>query len=99
MKKLFVSQPMRGKTEEQIKAEREEAILRAREETGEDFEILDTYFGNFDGKALEFLGKSLMYLAQADFAYFARGWDKARGCIIEHDCAVAYNVPHAEAET
>ena len=39
-----------------------------------------------------FLGKSLEMLAGADLAVFASGWQDARGCRIEHDCAVAYGI-------
>ena len=94
MKKLFISQPMGGKTDEEIKAERAKAIESASELVGESVEVIDTYFQSApDGaKPLWFLGKSLELLADADVAYFAPGWDDARGCIIEHDCAIAYGI-------
>ena len=76
MKKLFISQPMKDKTESEIMAERADAIRAAVDAMGEPVEVIDTYFGDFDGKALEFLGKSIMLLATADIAYFARGWDR-----------------------
>ena len=38
MKKLFISQPMRDKTNEQIETERVSAIVRAKAECGEDVE-------------------------------------------------------------
>lgn len=97
MKKLFISQPMRGKTDEEIFAERANAIQAAKDSLGEDVEVIDSWFGDFDGKALEFLGKSILLLAQADVAYFAPGWDKARGCQIEHQCAALYDIPHITA--
>ena len=97
MKKLFISQPMRGKTEEEIMAERADAIQAAKEALKDDVEVIDSYFSNYDGKALEFLGKSIMLLAQADFVYFAPGWDNARGCVIEHQCAVNYDIPYITA--
>lgn len=34
-----------------------------------------------------YLGKSIELLAQADVAYFVKGWYKARGCLIENECA------------
>lgn len=43
-------------------------------------------------KPLWFLGKSIELLSTADLVYFAKGWETARGCIIEHSCAVAYMV-------
>ena len=94
MKKLFISQPMRNKTDEEILAEREEAVKAATKMLGEEVEVLDTFFGTSDmSHALEYLGESIKRMAQADAAYFAPGWGMARGCRIEHDCAVEYGVP------
>ena len=98
MKKLFISQPMRGKTDGQIQAERNVAIEKAKAFTGDDVEVLDTFFKDFDGNALEFLGKSIMLLGKADVAFFAPGWKDARGCCIEHECAVRYGVDTIEWE-
>lgn len=47
MKKLFISQPMRGKTDEQILGEREKAIQSARELLGEEVEVIDTFYTDF----------------------------------------------------
>ena len=49
-----------------------------------------------DANPLWFLGKSLELLAGADIAYFAKGWQDARGCRIEHTCAVEYNIDRIE---
>jgi hypothetical protein len=98
MKKLFISQPMRGKTDEEIKAERAKAIEAASELVGESVEVIDSFFEKapVDAKPLWFLGKSLELLAGADIAYFAKGWQDARGCRIEHTCAVEYNIDRIE---
>ena len=53
--KVFISQPMRGKTAAEIEQEREEAILSAVREYGSDVEILDSFFKDFDGSAAKFL--------------------------------------------
>ena len=95
MKKVFISQPMNGLTEEEILKERERAEFAVREYLeriypGEPVEFLNTYFRDFDGNGLKYLAKSLELLAEADVAYFAEGWETARGCGIEHDCAAAY---------
>ena len=98
MKRLFVSQPMRGKTDEEIKAERAKAIQSAEELLGEPAEVIDSFFEKSpaDAKPLWFLGKSLELLAGADIAYFASGWKDARGCRIEHTCAVEYGIARIE---
>lgn len=93
MKKLFISQPMRGKTDAEILAERDRAIKTVKEKfPDEEIEVLDSFFTDYNGKALEFIGKSIMLLAQADIVYFCQGWKDARGCKIEHQCAVEYGV-------
>ena len=44
MKKLFISQPMQGKSKEEILAERKSAICQAKEAVGDEVEIIDSYF-------------------------------------------------------
>lgn len=46
MKKLFISQPMRGKSDEEILMEREKAIKAAEELVGEPVEVIDSFFQN-----------------------------------------------------
>ena len=103
IKKLFISQPMKGKTDEEILQEREKAIALAKErikEQGEeaDIEVIESFFQSAPAEArpLWFLGKSLELMSTADFVYFADGWMKTRGCQIEHSCASAYNIPIIE---
>ena len=94
MKKLFISQPMRGKSDEEILAEREKAIKEAQELVGESVEVIDSFIQTepVDARPLWFLGKSLQLMSTADVAYFCRGWHDARGCRIEHECAVEYGI-------
>ena len=95
MKRLFISQPMKDKTNKQIEKEREDAIAEVKELFGnEEIEVIDSFFKDapHDAKPLWFLGKSLELLSTADIAYFAFGWENARGCRIEHTCAVEYNI-------
>ena len=98
MKKLFISQPMRGKTDEEILSVREKAIAKAKELVGEPVEVLDSFFQSapVDAKPLWYIGESIKFLAEADVAYFAKGWENARGCRIEHECAKEYNVDRIE---
>ena len=98
MKRLFISQPMRDKTDEQILGEREKAIKEARKLISEDVEVIDSFFQNApaDARPLWYLAKSLELLATADVAYFCTGWDLYRGCKIEHLCAVEYGIDRIE---
>lgn len=98
MKKLFISQPMRGKTDEEILAVRKKAIRSAEKMLGEPVEVIDSFFQSApaDARPLWFLGKSLELLSTADVAFFAEGWNEFRGCKIEHTCAVEYNIDRIE---
>ena len=44
--KVFISQPMRDKTDDQIKEERTKAVNRIKETYNEDVEIIDSFFEN-----------------------------------------------------
>ena len=101
MKKLFISQPMSGKTDEEIIATREKAIKSAEEKIGEPVEVIDSFFQSapVDAKPLWYLGKSLELLSGADIAYFAKGWQEARGCKIENTCAIEYGIAVIEDYT
>lgn len=94
MKKLFISQPMKDKTDAEILAVREQAIQSAKNLLGEDVEVIDSFFQDVphDAKPLWFLAKSLELLATADVVYFAKDWEKYRGCRIENTCAIEYGI-------
>lgn len=99
MKKVFISQPMKGKTDEEILQEREQAIADVKTYLAncgmeEEVEVIDSFFQGApaDAKPLWFLGKSLELLSMADYVYFVNGWEETRGCKIEHHCAVEYGL-------
>ena len=95
--KVFISQPMKGKETGEIQCEREEFVKDLKKYLGEDIKILDTIF-NFveDVPSLVYLGCSIEVLAKADLAVFMNGWEKARGCRIEHQAAKDYGIPTLE---
>ena len=101
MKKLFISQPMNGKTNEEILAVREKAIESVKRNFGEEVEVIDSFFQNapHDAKPLWFLGKSLELMADADVVYFAKGWEDARGCRVENLAAMEYGLDVIEDYT
>ena len=91
--KFFISQPMKGKTDEEIKAKRN-AIIAGCKAQDDEAVIIDSFFEGapHDAKPLWFLGKSIQLLSEADVAYFAEGWETARGCKLEYECAKAYGI-------
>jgi len=101
VKKAMLSQPMAGKTNEEIVATREKAIAALKERG---FEIVNTLFTDewyTKDKMAErgvvqiplcFLAKSLDNMSRCHAAYFCKGWENARGCRIEHEAAKAYGL-------
>lgn len=99
--KAMLSQPMAGKTDEEIIQTRERAV-RILKEKG--YEIVNTLFTDewYDQENMKkrgvvqiplcFLAKSLENMSLCHAAYFCKGWEKARGCRLEHEAAVAYGV-------
>lgn len=99
--KLFISQPMNGLTDDDIKTKREEIIKKVQEDFNDStIEVIDSFIETAppDAKPLWYLGKSLEFLSNADIVYFTKGWDKARGCKIEHLCAVVYGIKNIITE-
>lgn len=99
--KAMISQPMNGKTDDEIVATREKAI---KELEAAGYEVVNTFFTdewysseNMKARGvvripLCFLAKSLENMSLCHAAYFCKGWENARGCKIEHDAAVAYGL-------
>lgn len=97
--KIFISQSMKNKTDEEIKAERAKAIDECRAYAaciGEKAYIIDSFIEEDSESPLWYLGESLRLLSGADAAYFVRGWenrwDENRGCRIEHMACVEYGI-------
>lgn len=101
MKKAMLSQPMANKTDEEIVQTRESAI-KALEEKG--YQVLNTLFTDewysrecMESRGVEqiplcFLAKSLESMSFCNAVYFCKGWEKARGCRIEHEAAKEYGL-------
>lgn len=101
MKKAMLSQPMGGKTDEEIVETRERAI-KVLEAKG--YEVVNTLFTDewYSHENMEkrgvvqiplcFLAKSLENMSLYHTVYFCKGWENARGCKIEHEAAVAYGL-------
>lgn len=100
-KRAMISQPMAGKTDEEIAETRDRAHAKLREMG---YEFVNTLFTDewYSDEAMEkrgvvqvplcYLAKSLENMSLCHAAYFCKGWENARGCRIEHDAAVAYGL-------
>lgn len=89
--RVFISQPMKGLSLDVILSRREKAKLDLfKRLANHDIEFIDTWID--EQSAVISLGESIKRLDSADVAYFMRGWEKYRGCRIEHQVAVEYGI-------
>ena len=106
-KNIFISQPMTGKSEEEILATRQKAIDRIHRLASKDDEqvnIIDSYIDDatrneFQGRMgdainwdIYWLSKSLERLAMADTIWLCDGWEYSKGCNVELECAISYGL-------
>ena len=102
MSKIMISQRMNGLTDEQIIETRNRFLEYAKKEN---LEVVNTYFTDewYSNESmmssrdvvqipLFFLAKSLENMSQCSIVYFAKGWENARGCKIEHEVALQYGL-------
>lgn len=99
--KAMLSQPMNGKTDKEIAETRKKAIKTLKERG---YEIVNTLFTDewYSKEKMEergvvqiplcFIAKSLEKMSLCHAVYFCKGWEKARGCMIEHEVAIAYGL-------
>ena len=104
---IFISQPMTGKSEEEILATRQKAIDRIHRLASKDDEqvnIIDSYIDDatrneFQGRMgdainwdIYWLSQSLQKLALADTIWLCKGWEYSKGCNVELECAISYGL-------
>jgi hypothetical protein len=98
---VLISQPMAGKTQQEIIKTRERAIRTLRESG---YEIIDSLLpsrlqNGFMKRSSKVINVPLYYLAESlelmsccDTVYFCEGWKQARGCCVEHEAAREYGL-------
>ena len=100
MKKLFISLPMAGYSEEEIRNRMAEYKEKAEYLMGEELELIDSVITNVPDGVKDIgvwcVGVSLTAMSEADVVFFGRGWRKARGCIVEYETAYRYGLLRIE---
>ena len=106
-KNIFISQPMTGKSEEEILATRQKAIDEIHQlasKDGVEINIIASYIDDATRKRFEervsddinwdiyWLSKSLERLAMADTIWLCEGWEYSKGCNVELECAISYGL-------
>ena len=86
--KVFISQPMRGLSDEEITRLREEGKQKFLEiyKGKEEIEFISSFENDLpeDAPPLYFLGRAFQMLSKADIVLFIGDWKSARGCKMEH---------------
>lgn len=99
-RRVMISQPMNGKSDEEILATRSKAVEYLE---SQGYEVLNTLFTDTDKsmedrgvvhKGLYFLARSLEVMSKCDAVYLCEGSlsANARGCSIENIAASVYGV-------
>ena len=106
-KNIFISQPMTGKSEEEILATRQKEIEKIHQlfdADGVEINIIASYIDDATRKYFEehitdginwdiyWLSQSLQRLALADTIWLCEGWEYSKGCNIELKCAIQYGL-------
>lgn len=96
MKKLFISCPMKGRTEENIRKSMEKMHKIAEIVFEQELEVIPTYIEDNppenNNRAIWYLGKSIQLLAQADFFIGVEYMDFYKGCMTEREIARNYGI-------
>ena len=98
MKKLFISCPMRGRTEEAIRTTMEQMHRIAEAVFNEELKVVPTYIEDEPPQdihaAIWFLGESVKKMAEADYFIGVYDPDKEyKGCVNENRIAMDYDIP------
>lgn len=94
--KVFLSHPMHGLTDAEVKALREEGTKIAKLLYGDDVVIIDNYHHGdspVTNARVWHLGKSIQQMSEADIVIFLDGWSCARGCLMEEKICINYEIP------
>jgi hypothetical protein len=95
--KVFISQPMNGRSDEEILNERREIVEIYEEIHGETLEVIDSFIKSPEDIAkgrIWMLGGSIQLMKDAELVIFAPGYNMARGCIVEEAVCKQYGLKH-----
>ncbi len=99
MKKLFISLPMNGRSEEEIQAKMAEYKKLTERVVKEETALINTCFEDFDinkddlNAFIYYFEKSIQKMAEADFVLFDDSWRESGRCKAEYVIAQVYNIP------
>lgn len=99
-KKLFVSVPMKDRTEEAIKNSITKMHKMAELILTEELELIESYVPEHpaDNKdAVKYLGEAIEKMSEADYVIGLAEIEHSNGCLIEREVALRYGIPYVRA--
>ena len=93
--KVFISQPMSGLTTEEVVKARDRAIRIIKNRyPNEEIHVIENYIHDLPegSHPLEYLGRDILIMKDADLVFFVHGHHAARGCRIEWSVANEYGL-------
>ena len=97
MKKLFISCPIKGRTEENIRNSMARMHKMAELFFDQELEVIPTYIEDNPPEnsdhAVWRLGESIKKLAEADYFIGIKYTEAFRGCYVESEVVRLYNIP------
>lgn len=99
--RVLISQPMAEVPDEELRMR----FNKLKEEFAKlHIDVVDNIWqdcppeGSFNCDPLFYLAKSVNAMGQVDAVYFAEGWKRARGCVVERHICEAYGIKILETE-
>lgn len=97
-KKVFLSLPMSGKTNNDIMDQMKEMKEQFTKDYPDiDAEFVDNFiqdlsYGSYKNPAVVFLAEAIRKLADCDYIYLGKGFENARGCLVEDYISAHYGI-------
>lgn len=103
MKKLFISCPMKGRTEEAIRKSMEKMHKIAEVYFDQELEVIPSYIEHKppenSNQSVWYLGRSIQLMAEADYYIGIEFSDFFKGCYIENHVARSYGIRSVHVNT
>lgn len=95
--KIFISMPMNGLEDEVVQGRINCVKDELYKRYGRDITFADSLFTRnppigIREPRLWYLGHSLLVMADCDYICFSFGWENAKGCQIEYETAIRYDI-------
>lgn len=96
--KVFISQPIKGKSYDEVMVARNNAIYNLLDKfPNKNLKIIESFipamYYDANNNPIVGLGTCIGLMGDADLVYMCKGWEESRGCSIERRVAIDYDIP------